>query len=201
MHITCCISDHTAYVPYQDPLVPAAACAPPLGSEQAPVHAHGEFRVPAHSSQFPPSSCAVAVVDDVGFVAFDPGDTGRRGCAVGVGVGVAGAVAAVGPHAACHVVAGAQEHVAHVRAPGQFSDRVVVAGQDGEGALGEAGSDVEGSDLSVDARGGDDGGAVFVPVVGQGFRGGDGSGGVSGGMRDVGRRCVQGDVEDEVVGC
>lgn len=43
-------SDHTLYVPDQDPLVPAATCAPPFGSEQAPIHAHGEFRMSAHSS-------------------------------------------------------------------------------------------------------------------------------------------------------
>lgn len=88
-----------------------------------------------------------------------------------------------------------------MRAPGQFSDRVVVAGQDGEGALGEAGADVEGADLLVDARGGDDGGAVFVPVVGQGFRGRGGLRGVTGRVRDHGWRRVQGDGEGEVVGC
>lgn len=181
--------NHAGHVPDQDLLVPAAACAPPSGSEQAPVHAHGELGVSAHSSQLPPSSsCAVAVaaVDEVGFES-------RPGAV---------AVAAVGPDPAGHVVAGAQERVARVGAPGQFADGVVVAGQDGEGALGGAGSDVEGADLSVDAGGGDDAGAVFVPVVGQGFRGrGGGSRRVSGRMRDVGRGRVQGDGEDEVVGC
>lgn len=52
-----------------------------------------------------------------------------------------------------------------MRTPGDFPDGVVVAGEDGEGAL-VWGSDVEGADLAVDAGGGDDGGAVFVPVVG-----------------------------------
>lgn len=107
------------------------------------------------------------------------------------------AVAAVGPYPACHVVAGAQEHVADVRAPGQLPDGVVVAGQDGEGALGEAGSDVEGADLAVDAGGRDDGGAVFVPVVGQGLGRGGSWRRVLGG---VGGR-VQGNGEGEVVGC
>ena len=55
-----------------------------------------------------------------------------------------------------------------MRAPSDFPDGVVVAGEDGEGAL-IGGSDVEGADLAVDAGGGDDGGAVFVPVVCEGL--------------------------------
>lgn len=104
------------------------------------------------------------------------------------------AVAAVGPHAAGHVVAGAQEHVAGVRAPGEFADGVVVGGQDGERALGAAGAEVEGADVSVDAGGGDDGGAVFVPVVRQRFRRRAGGAG----MRGRGR--VQRHRQGQVVG-
>lgn len=185
-------SDHTRHVPHQYLLVPAAARAPSFGAEQTPIHAHGEFSMPPHSPQFSPSShyhssCAADTanipVDDLGVVEF----------------GASAAAAAVGPDPACHVIAGAQEHVAHVGAPGQLADGVVVAGQDGEGALGKACSDVEGADLSVDARGGDDRAAVFVPVVGQGFRRGDGLRGVMGRVRDAGWGRVQGDGEDEVV--
>lgn len=134
-------------------------------------------------------------MDDLGFVGFGSGNA-----AVAI-VAITVTITTVGPHPACHVVASAQEHVARVRAPGQFSDGVVVAGQDGEGALGGAGADVEGADLLVDARGCDDGGAVFVPVVGQGFRGRGGLRGVTGRVRDDGWGRVQGDGEDEVVGC
>lgn len=88
-----------------------------------------------------------------------------------------------------------------MRAPGQLPDGVVVAGQDGEWALGAAGSDVEGADLAVDAGGRDDGGAVFVPVVGQGLGWGDGLRRVLGGVGDAGGGRMQGNGEGEVVGC
>lgn len=39
------------------------------------------------------------------------------------------------------------------------------------------GTGVESADQTVDAGGGEDGGAVFVPVVGEGFVGWEGTGG------------------------
>lgn len=57
-------------------------------------------------------------------------------------------------------------------APSDFTDGVAVAGKDGEGAL-VRGTDIESADLAVDAGGGDDGGAVFVPIVGESFGRGD----------------------------
>lgn len=59
-----------------------------------------------------------------------------------------------------------------MRRPGQLADRVVVAGEQNLG--GSRGlAQVEGADQAVDAGGGEDGAAVFVPVVGEGFvRGG-----------------------------
>lgn len=124
-------------------------------------------------------------MDDLGFVEVGSSNAG------------AVAVAAVDPHAAGHVVAGAQEHVAGVGAPGEFADGVVVGGQDGERALGAAGAEVEGADVSVDAGGGDDSGAVFVPVVRQRFRRRAGGAGV----RDQsGRGRVQRHGQRQVVG-
>lgn len=75
---------------------------------------------------------------------------------------------AVRPDPARHVVARAQQHVAEMRAPAQLPHGVLVARQDGCGPLSWA-ADVEGPDQAVDARGGNDGGAVSVPVVGEGF--------------------------------
>lgn len=60
-------------------------------------------------------------------------------------------------------------------------------------------ADVEGPDQSVHARGRDDGGAVFVPVVRQGFVGREGCSGDP--RRGRGRLPgVDGEGEDEVVG-
>lgn len=59
-------------------------------------------------------------------------------------------------------------------------------------------SDIEGPDDPVDARGGDDGVAVFVPVVRQGFRRRNAGGG---GQTGPGaRRGMYGDGKGEVVG-
>lgn len=72
-----------------------------------------------------------------------------------------------------------------------------MARQHGQGTLTRV-PDVKGADLAIDARGRDEGGAVFVPVVGQGFGGG--------GCLDLGdvlRGCwvgVKGDGAGEVVG-
>jgi len=74
-----------------------------------------------------------------------------------------------------------------------------VSRQDSTGTGGR-GANVEGADEAVDACGGEDGGAVFVPVVGEGFGWGD-LGlelGWKVGMLGLGRS-VQGDGKDEVV--
>ena len=61
------------------------------------------------------------------------------------------------------------------------------------------GADVEGADVAVDTRGGEGAGAVFVPVVGEGF---GGRGGLleAGGAGAGGWGGVDGDGEGEVVG-
>jgi len=61
------------------------------------------------------------------------------------------------------------------------------------------GADVEGADVAVDACGGEGAGAVFVPVVGEGF---GGRGGLleAGGAGACGWGGVEGDGEGEVVG-
>ena len=56
-------------------------------------------------------------------------------------------------------------------APRELSDSVVVARDDDHGALCR-GADIKGADDAVHACGGDDIGAVFVPIVSQGFGGG-----------------------------
>ena len=47
-----------------------------------------------------------------------------------------------------------------------------MAREDGDGSP-VRGADVEGTDQAIDAGGGDDAVSVFVPVVGEGFGGGD----------------------------
>lgn len=85
-----------------------------------------------------------------------------------------------------------------MRTPADAAHSVFVAGQDGDGAL-LRGADVEGADDAVDARRRDDGVAVLVPVVGEGFAGGDADGG--GGAHAGFLRRVDRDVEREVVCC
>lgn len=79
-----------------------------------------------------------------------------------------------------------------MRAPGDFTNGVTVARKGGEGSLVRS-ADVEGSDVAVDACGGDHGGTVFVPIVGEGFGGGGRLRGGIGGLRVGGM--VQGDRE------
>lgn len=80
----------------------------------------------------------------------------------------------VRPDPTRHVVARAQQRVRQMRTPRHAPDGVVVARQYDQGAL-SRGADVEGPDQSVHARGRDDGRAVLVPVVRQGFVGREGS--------------------------
>ena len=85
-----------------------------------------------------------------------------------------------------------------MRTPRHFPDRVVVAGKNSDGSVLRA-ADVESADQAVDARGGDDAVAVFVPVVGEGFGGGDAGRGRHSGPCEG--RGVEGNAEREVVGC
>ena len=93
---------HGFNIPDQHPLVPPATGAPPLPAKQAPIHAHGELRVPAHLPQFPsPFQCSSCSCNR----ALVPLLTIRA---------IAGAI---GPHATGHVIAGAQQDVSCVGAP------------------------------------------------------------------------------------
>lgn len=85
-----------------------------------------------------------------------------------------------------------------MRAPRHLAHRVLVPREERHGALAR-GADVEGADVAVDACGGEGAGAVFVPVVGEGFGGG---GGLleAGGAGVGGWGGVEGDGEGEVVG-
>lgn len=85
-----------------------------------------------------------------------------------------------------------------MRTPRHLAHRVLVPCEERHGALAR-GADVEGADVAVDARGGEGAGAVFVPVVGEGFGGGCGlleAGGAGAGVRGG----VEWDGEGEVVG-
>lgn len=55
-----------------------------------------------------------------------------------------------------------------MRAPGNLAHGVVVAVEDSERALAR-GADVDGTNQAVDARRGDDGWTVFIPVVRERF--------------------------------
>lgn len=113
--------------------------------------------------------------------------------------------APVRPDPTRHVVARAQQRVRQMRAPCHPPDGVLVARQYGHGPLSRR-AHVEGPDQPVDARRRDDGRAVFVPVVRQGFVGREGGSGrkFQLGRRELcgGRGClggVDGEGEDEVV--
>lgn len=136
------------HIPNQHPLVPPATRAPALRPKHAPIHPDDELRVPPHPAQLLASSQRHGVRH-----AFVPHPQG----------------AAVRPHPARHVVTRAQQDVREVRAPGHLPHRVIVTRQHRQRTLVRC-SDIEGPDDPVDARGGDDGVAVFVPVVRQGFR-------------------------------
>lgn len=83
------------------------------------------------------------------------------------GLSVGGAVA---PDSAGHVVAGAQQDVAEVGAPGQLADGVLVTAQQSQ-VTGFGVADVEGTDHGVDSAGGDDVWTVLVPVMSEAFGG------------------------------
>lgn len=133
-------------VPQKHALVPADRGDPAADAKQAPIDARNELGVTVHDAHLLADTRAAG-----------PGDRALRGAVV--------------PQAHRHVVAGADEDVAGVWAPGELADGVLVALHDGlRPAVGVA--DVKGADDAVDAGGGNDGVVVFVPVVGEQLRGG-----------------------------
>lgn len=184
-------------IPQQNPFIPSHTRNPATSAKQTPIHARRKLCVSVHQAQLHPRP--------------DRGIHVALGCGRGAAEPHGGAV---GPQAHRHVVAGADEDVGGVWAPGEPADGVLVAGHHGQGAIvGHA--QVKGPDDAVDAGGGDDArgsvgaAGVFVPVVCQdlgGLRGRQGLlllGVVGGGRREqavAGRRgLVDGDVGDEVV--
>lgn len=171
---------NTLSVPDQNPLIPTTTRRPPLGTKQAPIHARHKLSMRTHAPQLPALPAATHGV---------PADAEGR---------------PVRPHTAGHVVGGGEQDVGQVRRPGELADGVLVAGEQRERRAGVA--DVEGADDAVDARGGDDVGAVLVPVVGEGFGGLEGGAGGAvaadgaDGAGGLGEGRVDGDRGDEVVG-
>lgn len=158
-------------IPQQDPLVPARRGHPAASTKQTPINARHELGVPVHDTHLRP----------------------RAGCRHRSLRLIGGVV----PQSHRHVVAGADQDVAGVRAPRQSPHGVLMSGHDGEWpAVGVA--NVKCSDHAVDAAGRDDGVAVFVPVVGEDFGGRAAGGNWAGG---IARSCVDGDGGDEMVFC
>lgn len=126
-------------IPQQHPLVPADRGHPAADAKEAPVDAGDKFCVSVHDAHLAADARA-------------SGRTVRRGAA------------AVVPQAHRHVVAGADEDVAGVRAPRDLADGVLVALHERQGpAVGAA--NVKRANDAVDAGRRDDGVVVLVPVV------------------------------------
>lgn len=114
-------------IPHTNPLIPRTTRTPPLRPKQTPVHPRHELRVRAHLPNLLPHS--LRGIHPVLHWIRIPRFT----------------IIAVPPDATRHVVGGGEEEVGEVRGPGEFSDGIFVAGEDGEGA-GVRGADVEGAD-------------------------------------------------------
>lgn len=156
-------------IPQQHPLVPAHGRHPAADAEQTPVHARRKLRVAVHDAH---------LLADAG--AARPGHGPLHGAIV--------------PQAHRHVVTGADEDVAGVRAPSDLADGVLVALHDGlRPAVWIA--NVKGADDAVDAGRGHDRVVVLVPVVCEELRR------CGAAARAAGRRgrCVHGDGRHEVV--
>lgn len=156
-------------IPQQHSLIPADRGHPASHTKQTPVHARDELCMTVHDAH---------LLADPG--AARPCDGTHRGAVV--------------PQADRHVVAGADENVAGVWAPGDLADGVLVALHEGQGPAVRV-ANIKGADDAVDAGGGDDGVVVLVPVVGEELRGG-GAAAHAAGRR---RRGVHGDRGDEMV--
>jgi hypothetical protein len=170
----------SAAVPNQHSLVPAGTRTPALCAKHAPVDAGHELGVAAHDAHLAAAAVHHGGVEHV--VLLGAGDPHG---------------ATVGPHAACHIVARAEQNVGQVRRPGDTAHGILVARQHGDGPA-VRGADVPGADQAVDAGGGNDRVSVLVPVVGEGLGGRDADRG-SGTHARLGRG-VDGHAEGEVVG-
>jgi hypothetical protein len=158
-------------IPQQYPLIPASRSHPATSTKQTPINTCHKLRMPVHDTHLCTRS--------------------------GSWHGPLRLVGGIVPESHRHVVAGADEDVACVRAPRQSPHGVLVSRHERERpAVGIA--YVECSDHTVDAAGGDDGVAVLVPVVSEDFggrtAGGNGAAGIAG-------SCVNGDGGDEMVFC
>ena len=148
------------HIPHQQPFIPTDTRTPPFGTEQTPIHPHHKLGVLPHPPQFPPSSkrhripSSLQVRQTLLLLTIDPQSTPIR------------------PNPTSHIIARAQQHIAQVRAPCHFPDRILMAREHGHGPLSGV-ADVEDADEAVDACGCDELGAVLVPVVGQDFRRGN----------------------------
>ena len=138
------------HIPNQNPLIPPTSRTPALRAKKTPIHAGRKLGVPSHATELSAAAQRQRIGRSLG--------TGHTDGA------------AVGPHAARHVVAGGQQHVAEVRAPGQLAHGELVARQHRQRAAGRR-PHVEHPDHPVHARRRHDAVAVLVPVVRQRFGG------------------------------
>ncbi len=149
-------------IPQQHPLVPACRGHPASDAKETPVDTGDELCVPIHDAHLLTDARAARSRDD----------RALRGAVV--------------PQAHRHVVAGADEDVAGVGAPGDLADGVLVALHEGLGpAVGAA--NVKGADDAVDAGGRDHGVVVLVPVVREELGGGGAAAHAAAGWRRVHR--------------
>ena len=123
-------------IPNTHPLVPARTGSPPFRPKQTPIHPAHEFRMSPHHAQFSAAT-----------IFWQSFRTPIR------------------PDSTAHVITRTQQRIRQMRTPCDPSDRVSVSLEDGQ-RTGVWLADVECTDQTVDAGGGDDGAAVFVPVVG-----------------------------------
>lgn len=127
-------------IPNQQTLVPADGGAPTLISEHAPIDTNAELCVALHLTE---------LMGTKGWAALS-----RR---------------SVGPNAAGHVVAGAQQDIAEVGGPGKFTNSILVTLQECQrGGLGLA--DVNGTDDGVDSSNCENGRTIFIPIMREGLR-------------------------------
>lgn len=150
---------NTTHIPHPHAFIPPRARSPSLASKQAPINARAKLRMAIHHAQHPP------VTGDSGRTHAWRCQRRRRPCSIA-------------PHPHRHIVARAREDVAPVRTPRETPHSVLVAGEFEDGPCGV--SEVPGADYLVDASGGEDVGAVLVPVVGQHLCGGGGGDGDEG---------------------
>ena len=124
-------------------LIPSTTSRPPLSPKQTPIHPRHKLGMSSHSPQL---SCGQQT----------PVNTSTT-----LSIPVA---APISPHPARHVVASTEQQIRVVRRPRHLPHRVLMTQKELQRAGGL--TDVEGADHAVYACDGDDGAAIFVPVVG-----------------------------------